>query len=413
MANAISNIKDVGGVIAKLAAKEFEDNLAFCKSIQKADESDYNGKNGYKAGDTVYINRPNITIPTSSFDQTSTIQDVSETTVPMSLDIISSAAFEMDTLELATEIDIKNFWERFGKHAVKDLSHDFENKVLAKATAGVYNTVGTAGSTTFDPDTILSAREKISKYLCPKDNERYFLFDSTAGRSAVNARKGLFQDASQIAMQYKEGFVGRSDGFNWIESEMVQTHTNGTDVTFEVRTTVSTEGATSLVVEGLTATTGTVTKGTTFTIDTVFAVHPVTKKQYDFLQTFTVTADATADGSGFATLSISPAIYTSASNGLQNVSAFPADGDTCNVLTGAASTGYTQNLAFHKRAFRLATVPLVMPKNAEFAGQFNYNGINVAVVYDWDQLKRSMVLRFDVLGALVLERAEWACRITN
>jgi hypothetical protein len=288
------------------------------------------------------------------------------------------------------------------------MATDFENKVLAKATDAVYNSVGTAGSNTFDTDVILEAREKINESLAPKDDERHFLFNSKAGRLAVGARKGLFQSSDEIAKQYKKGLVGMADGFIWHESELIQRHTNGNDVAFEVRTTVSTQGASSIVVEGLTTTTGTVTKGTVFTVAGVFAVHPQTKETLDSLQQFVVTADATADGSGYATLSVSPAMYTTGS--LQNISGFPTDGDAITPV-GAASEGYKQNLAYHKNAFRLVTVPLVMPKNAEFAAQYNYKGINVAVVYDWDQVKRSMVLRFDILGGLAIERPEWACRV--
>lgn len=412
MANTISNVKDVGTILAKAGAKVFEDNLAFCKSVGKADESDYNGKNGFKAGDTININLPMRSRPTSAFDQTSTIQDVVETTAPLPLDIISSQAFEVNTTEFATEIGMQNVMKRIIKPAAISMAHDFENKVLAKATDGVFNSVGSAGTNTFDTDVILNARQVLNENLCPKDDKRFFLFNSAAGRKAVNARKGLFQSSDEIAKQYKQGYVGMADGFRWMESEMLQSHTNGNDVAFEVRTTVSTEGATSLVVEGLTANTGTVTKGTVFTIDTVFAVHPQTGETLDRLQQFTVTADATADASGYATLSISPAIYTSASDGLQNVSAFPADGDTITPV-GSASTAYKQNLAFHESAFRLATVPLIMPKNAEFAAQETYQGITFSVVYDWDQLKRSMVLRLDVLGGLCLERPEWAVRVTS
>lgn len=409
MANVIANIKEWGGVIAKAQAGLFEDNLQFCKTIQRADESDFDGKNGFKAGDTLYINAPLRGDPTSTFDQTGTIGDVTETKIPLPLDIISSQAYELNTLEIATEMDVKQFLNRIVKPTMVSMATDFENKVLAKATDGVFNSVGTAGSNDFDTDVILEAREKINEQLAPKDDERYFLFNSRAGRAAVNARKGLFQSSDEIAKQYKKGLVGMADGFTWLESELIQKHTNGNDVVFEVRTTVSTQGATSIVVEALTANTGTVTKGTVFTVAGVYAVHPQTKEQYDTLQQFVVTADATADASGYATLSVSPAMYTTGS--LQNISGFPTDGNAITPV-GAASTGYKQNMAYHKNAFRLVTVPLVMPKYAEFAEQFNYKGINVAVVYDWDQVKRTMVLRFDILGGLALERPEWACRVT-
>jgi hypothetical protein len=235
--------------------------------------------------------------------------------------------------------------------------------------------------------------------------------NSESGAAAVDARKGLFQSSNEIAEQYKMGMIGRADGFDWYENELVNVHTNGNDVAFEVRTTVSTEGATSLVVEGLTTTTGTVKKGTVFTIAGVYAVHPVTKAQYSNLQQFTVTADATADGSGYATLSISPAIYTSASAGLQNVSGFPQDGDAITPV-GAASTSYAQNLMFHKNAFKMVSVPLIMPRNAEVAAQETVDGITVAVIRDFDVLQRRMITRLDFLGGLSAVRPEWACRVT-
>lgn len=411
MTNTINNIKDVGTVLAKVSAKVFEDNLMFCKSIAQADASDFDGKNGYKAGETININLPMRSIPTSAFDQTSTIQDIVEGKKPLTLNIISSQAFEINSLEFATDIGLENVMNRVIKPAAVSMAHDFENKVLAQATDAIFNSVGTAGSNTFDPDVILEARQKLNENLCPKNtDERFFLFNSRAGRAAVGARKGLFQSAAEIAKQYKEGYIGTADGFNWLESEMTQTHTNGNDVVFEVRTTVASQGATSLVVEALTTTTGTVTKGTVFTVAGVYAVHPQTKETLDSLQQFVVTADATADGSGYATLSVSPAMYTTGS--LKNISGFPTDGNAITPV-GAASTGYKQNIAFHKNSFRLATVPLIMPKNAEFAAQHTYKGITMAVVYDWDQLKRSMVLRMDVLGGLCEERPEWACRVPN
>lgn len=413
MANTFITSQNAPGIIAKMAAEMLKDELQFCKSIAKAPEEDYNGKNGYGAGNTIFISKPPRYIPQNTFDITSSIQDIVEEKTPLTLDVISTVGVDIDTLEFATEIELKNTMERVIKPAISSIAQDVETQFIEKSTDATYNLVGTAGSTTFDTDTILSAREKMNQYLCPKDNERYFLFDSAAGRKAVNERKGLFQSSEEISKQYKSGLIGIADGFMWLENELLSSHLNGNDVTFEVSTTVTTEGSTSLVVEGLTATTGTVTKGTVFTVDTVFAVHPITKRAYNFLQSFVVTADVTADGAGLATLAVSPAMYTAASNGLQNITAFPADGDTCNVLTGTASTAYTQNLAFHKEAFRMVSVPLVMPTKAEFAAQATEDGITVAIVRDWDQLTRKMVTRLDFLGGIAAVREEWACRITS
>lgn len=416
MTNTYNNIKDVGTVISKMAAGYLEDNLQFVKSIDKEPESSFGKVDGYNVGDTININVPAIPATQSdNLDITSLSSEFQEGVKPLALNKTESIRIDASSLDLRNDIgeaELLGKGERVLKPAMIKMASTIESRVLELASDAVYNTVGTAGSTTFDTATMLLAKDDLARNLCPM-GERKALLDTTAMSSAVNARKGLFQSSEEIAKQYKQGYMGTVDGFDFMENQLLPTHTNGTDVTFEVRTTVSTEGATSLVVEGLTATTGTVTKGTTFTIDTVFMVHPQTKATTSTLQKFVVTADATADGSGFATLSISPAIYTSASGGLQNVSAFPADGDTCNVLTGLASTGYVQNLTFHPNAFRFVSTKLFQPRNAEYAGVATENGITVNMVSDFDVQTRKEILRFDVLFAFAAIRPEWACRITS
>lgn len=410
MANTITNVKEVGGIVAKLAAKMLADEMQFCKSITKVDEKEFNGKNGYKAGSTIYINKPAQFTAGTSLDITSTVQDVIEQTVALPLDVSSTVGVELDSLELAYEIDIKSLAERVIKPAVSSIAQDVENRLLEKATDAVFNSVGTAGSNTFAPDDILAAREKLGKFLCPKDNNRYFLCDSTASRAAVNARKGLFQSSSEIEKQYKNGLIGRADGFTWLENELLNVHTNGNDVTgVAVDGAVSTQGSTTIHVDGLTTTTGTVKKGQVFTVAGVYAVHPITKQVTSNLQQFVVTADVTADGTGDADLSVSPAMYTTGSR--QNIDAFPAN-DAAITFVGAASTAYTQNLAFHKDAFYMASVPLILPENAELAAQETYDGITVAIIRDFDVKTRSMITRLDFLGGIVAVRPEWACRVT-
>ena len=163
--------------------------------------------------------------------------------------------------------------------------------------------------------------------------------------------------------------------------------------------------------DGLTTTTGTVAKGSVFTIAGVYAVHPITKVAYPYLQQFVVTADATADGSGQATLSISPTIYSSASGSLQNVSALPAD-EAALVFVGSASTAYGQNIAYHKSAFRRVSVPLVLPQGMNTAAQETADGHTIRVLSDFDILTGKMIMRLDYLGGLAAVRPEWACRIT-
>lgn len=411
MSDVINTIKDAAGVLAESAAGMLADKLQFTKSIDKVPAKEWEGKNGFKSGDSIYISKPTQFVEyTGGFDITSQIQDVKEQSVVLPLDITSNVSFDLDTLQLAYKTGLQDAVKRFIEPAITTMANGIEQRMLAKATKATYNCVGTAGANLFTTNDVLAAKTKMNQFLAPKDNNRFLLLNSASSQLAVDARKGLFQNASKIAEQYDMGVIGQADGFTWLENELLYRHTMGNDVVFEVRTTVASEGATSLVVEALTTTTGTVKAGTVFTIANVYAVHPVTKDTTPNLQQFVVTADVTADGSGYATLVVSPAMYISGSQ--KNIDAYPVDGAAITPV-GAASTSYIHNLAFHKSAYRMASVPLQMPTNAEFAEQRTVDGITVAIIRDFDVLQRRWITRLDFLGGLVADRPEWACRLIS
>ena len=410
MANAIQNVKDAGAIIAKMAAAILADNCVFAKTIDKEDSNVWKGINGFNAGETIYINKPARFIPGTTADISSAIQDIAEEKVALTLDVRKVIGVALTSAEIATDLSLTSWAERVLKPQVSSMAQHIEKAFLEKASDAVYNAVGTPGSTTFNTATVLSANAKIDQNACSDYDNRFVLLNPLANADAVNERKGLFQSSEKISEQYKRGAMGIADGFTFLRNNLLPSHTNGNDIVFEVRTTVSVEGQATLVVEALTADTGTVTKGTVFTIDTVYAVHPITKETLTHLQQFVVTADVTADSSGYGTLAISPAIYTSASGGRQSVSAFPADGDSCNPL-GAASTAYGQNLAYHKSAFRMASVPLVLPDGLDMVGQETYEGFTVRVLRGFDIKTDKMIMRVDFLGAIAATRPEWAVRI--
>jgi len=411
MSNDIQTLKDAPGVIAAVAAKMLADKVQFAKNIEKADKSDYDGKNGYQAGDTIYINKNARFISGTNADITSAIQDVKEEKVALTLNERRVTGIALTSAEIATELALKSWMNRILDPAVSEMAQKIEASFLDQAMDATYNSVGSAGSTVFDMDTILSAGQKIDEFACPSLDDRYVLLNPAAQRSALNANKGVFNNQGEVGKQYLKGRMGTAMGFDFLSNNLLPTHTNGNDVVFEVRTTVAVEGQATLVVEALTANTGTVKKGTVFTIASVNAVHPITKTDLGYLQQFVVTADATADASGYATLSVSPGFYTSASNGLQNVTAFPVDGAAITPV-GAASTAYVQNLAFHKSAFRMVSVPLVTPGGTDMAAQKTHEGFTIRVIRDYDVLTDKLIMRLDFLGGLAAVRPEWAVRIT-
>tara|TARA_R110002020_G_C16300249_1_gene773076 strand:+ start:1793 stop:3025 length:1233 start_codon:yes stop_codon:yes gene_type:complete len=409
MANTINNIKDGPGLFAKGMAQTLKDNMKFCAFVDKADESDFDGKNGFKSGDTINTSIPARYVPQQDdLDITSTIQDTVEEKAPLVLDKTETIGMKLNSLELATDVDVANALKRFGIPAAESIAQNMEARCFQIATDATYNFTGTPGSGSFTVADILAAKTKLNKNLCPLKDRMLFM-NSDSGAIAVNDRKGLFQSSEQIKKQYEDGYIGRSDGFDWVETELISNHTNGNQGGTPLTNGVGVEGASSIALDGVTS--GNVwTKGTVFTIAGVYRVHPITKQVTPDLQEYVVTADATFTG-GAATVAISPALYAG-SNGLQNIDALPADGAATVLKTGAASTAYAQNLALHKNAFKMVTAPLYAPSGVDLVATETVDGITVNLVRDFDVKTREVITRVDVLYGFDKVRPEWSTRLT-
>lgn len=413
MVNQINTVKSAATIIAKTAAAMLEDKMQFIKTIDKEPAESFSQVNGYNPGDTINISKPARFTMNTTADITSAIEDVVEQKVPLVLNNQRNVPIALTSAAIATDLSLKSWMGRILDPAMTTLGNGIEAECLLAAANATANTVGTQGSTVFDVNTMMGARSLLMKNLCPNDNKNYALLNSDAIQSAINANKGLFQQSNEIGKQYLDGEMGRGQGFTYLENNLLPNHTNGNDIVFEVRTTVSVQGATQLVVEGLTANTGTVTKGTSFTIAGVNAVHPVTKEDLGYLQQFVTTSSVTADASGYATLDVSPAFYTSAGpTGLQNITRFPTDEDEITILNGGVSTTRIQNLAYNKKAFRFVSVPLVKPDGLDIAAQETVGGITVRVIRDYAVLTDQLIMRLDVLYGFVAVRPEWSCKIT-
>lgn len=411
MPNTFSNVKTVGSIIAKRAAALLSDRVQFCKSIGKEEEATFGSTKGFKNGDTANISKPARFIPTTTADITSDIQNVTEETTPIVLNERHIIGLTGSSLEFATVMELKQWDARVLEPAMDSLAQTIDARFLTLAKNNTFNSVGTPGSTVYDTDTMLSAGERLSKCLAPQDEKLFALLEATAMRSAVNARKGLFQSSSAIAEQYKMGYIGQADGFTYLRSNLMPSHTNGADVAVGVEATVVTiaNGMSTLGVDGVTSS-ATIKAGSVFTIASCYAVHPITKATLPYLQQFVVTADVTEASGNSVTMSISPAIYYTAGDPRRNVSTAPVDEDAVTFL-GSASTTYQNNLVYHKDAYRMVSVPLITPKGMDVVGQETVDGFTVRVLRGFDIKTDQLITRLDFLGAFAAVRPEWACRI--
>ncbi len=387
--------------ITREALRILHNKLSFVGKVMRQYDDSF-AQTGAKIGDTLRIRLPNqYTVRTGAALST---QDTTEENTTLTVATQKGVDTTFTTKELTMSLD--DFSERILQPAMAVLAANIEADAF-NMTKNVYNLVGTPGTTPSTLKVFLDARAKLNQFLAPKDNNRCIQMNSETSASIVDALKGLFQDSQAIKKQYREGMMGRTAGFEWFENELIYNHTNGAQGGTPLVNGAGQTGST-LVTDGWTAGTD-IKAGTVFTIAGVNAVHQETKADYGFLKQFVVTQDATADGTGNATLSISPAIVTTGAK--QNVSAGPAD-NAALTLVGAANTTYPQNLAFHKEAFAFATADLELPDGVHFASRQVYDGISMRIVRQYDINTDQIPCRIDVLYGYAAVRPELACRIT-
>lgn len=412
--NTINTLKNAPGAISKMAAQMFENKVQFSKSIDMEPSTSWRGRDGYETGDTIQISKPARFTVGNNADITAAIQSVTEEKVPLALNIRKVIAVDFTSAEIATDLAMADWTKRVLDPAISRLAQDVELTHMQLASAATWNSVGTPGSTVYDNDTILSAGQKINENACPDLDNRYVILNPGAQRSAVNARKGLFQKSDNIASQYIKGVMGTSDGFDFLSNNLLPTQTYGShNVTGVTASADLTNASGSVALAGL-GNALTVNAGEVFSINGVFAIDPITKISTGSLAQFVVTVGGTSSAGGALTVTVAPVIYGTAGGALQNVSTLTASGATVSFVTGAAaSQAYAQNLAFHKSAYRMASVPLILPQGTNMASQSTSDGgFTIRVIQDYLPLTDRMVMRFDYLGGFAAVRPEWGVRIT-
>jgi hypothetical protein len=343
-----------------------------------------------------------------------TVQDVTETRVPLTVNVQAHAGFSFGSKDLTLTVD--RFGDRYLNSAAVALANVFDVDGLTMAYQSTPNAVGTAGVT---PNTIKLYKQGsalLDKNSAPFDGQRSFIINSDAETEIVDALKGLFQSSEQISRQYMKGRMGTTMGGDWAVDQNVRTHTTGTTGGAPLVDTNSQTGYT-LKVKGLTATTGGYKKGDIITIGAgatlLYAVNKVSGDILSNARQFVVTADTLADASGnIAALPIYPPISITAPNKTVNIT--PVDGSAIN-LYSAAGTLAVQNLVFHKEAYCYAMVPLEVPKGVHFSARSidDQTGLSIRMVSAYDIVNDLFATRADVLYGWAAKRPEWGCRIVG
>jgi hypothetical protein len=399
MANALLTIDQ----ITRKSLEILENSLVVTRNVNRQYDESF-AVSGAKIGSALRIRLPDRALVTDG--AALGVQDENEQSTTLTVSTQKHVGMNFSSAELSLSLD--DFAERIIKPRVSQLAASVDADVTARAYQAIYHSVGTPGATPSTSLVLLQAQQKLNE-MAATSGMRYATVNPAANAALVEGMKGFFNPSDTISKQFKSGFMGDGIlGYDEINmSQSVASHLNGNwGTTITSTATVATEGASTLGIS-FTGSGSTWKVGDVFTVANVFSVNPQTRQSTGSLQQFTVTADLTATTTG--TVSISPAIYTSA-NALATVDSFPQAAAVITML-GTAAKSYAQNLVYQKNAITFATADLIMPQGVDMASRQVHNGISLRIVRDYDINNDRMPCRIDVLYGSATIRPEMACRI--
>jgi hypothetical protein len=398
----MSNSLLTPSVIAKEALMMLVNNLVMGRKVNRQYKEEF-----VKVGSTVTIRKPNRF--TVSSGAALSVQDVAEPSTSITVDQQKHVDFSFSSVELT--LTIEEFSNRYLQPAMEALANkvDYDLCALYK---NVYNCVGTPGTTPATFAALGSASQRMDEEAA-RQSGRSLVVNPAAQWSLADAFKGLFNPSGQIGTAFKRGSLGTVANLDIGMDQNVNMHTNGARGGTPLVNGASQTGS-SLITDGWTAAAATrVKQGDVFTISSgteVYAVNPQSRQSTGARRQFVVTADTASDGSGNATLPISPPITTSGA--YQTVTASPDD-NAALTFVGNASAVIPQNIAFTENAFGLVTVPLELPQGVHFAAREEYEGISLRIVRQYDINNDVIPTRVDVLYGTKTLYPEEAVRLVG
>lgn len=395
MANAILTPT----AVTREALRVLHQKLNFVGTITREYDDSF-ARQGAKVGDTLKVRLPNqYTVRTGA---TLAAQDTTESSVDLKVQTQKGVDLNFTSVDLTMNLD--DFSDRVLEPAMSVLAATIEADAM-NMYKDVYNQVNNIGSAaTFAK--VLQGRKVLVDNLAPL-NARTCNLNTQDNVDLVDALKGLFNDKTTIAKQNREGFMGRTAGFDFMENTLWPRQLSGTENGASPTITINGANQTGASITVANASSKTLKAGDIITLPGVNRVHPETKADTGVAQSFVVTADVAAGGT---TIAISPPIVTSGAT--QNVTGPPTNSAAIGKQGGAGVT-YGLSMAYQKAAFAFASADMVMPRGVDFAAREAFDGISMRIVRQYDINNDKFPCRLDVLYGYKTIRPQLACRLAN
>lgn len=401
-------------LILKEALFQLENELVLASMVNRDFEAEFGGPQ--KPGSTIRLARPiKGQVRTGKVQS---VQDTEEGNTSFAVATQIGADLDMSTVDMTLSID--KFGERYLKPQMIQLANAIDVAIHTELYQNCPNWVGTPGQLVNSYADYALGPQRLDELSVPRSKDWMGVLSPADYWGTVGSVTALSADAP-VKSALQKSNLGRYANTDTYMSQNVKAHTVGlwgTTPTTTASTQSSTYAATrtstyltmNLNVTGLFLSTGTVKKGDVFTISGVFAVNSVSGDAQDFLRQFVVTADATADSNGAATLVISPAIITS---GPYKTCDAAAGSLKTITFKGTGGTSYKQNLILHPDAVTFASPPLFKPPGAVKCSVQSYKGISMRLIEGYDIVNDDALWRFDILYGVLAHQPWLATRLSG
>ena len=391
-------------IISKESLVILENNLVAANRVNRKFENQF-----VKIGSSLTIRKPNrFTVTTGAG---LVIQDIAEPSVNISIDTQLQTAFQFTSQDLT--LTVEEFSERYLKPAMASMANRLDFLVLQNYKS-VSNWVGTQN---VNPAAFSSSVQLVGQRMddnaAPQDNRTLILNPAGYWAVANGLTPSFVMPTAKDALV--KGYLATIGNYEVYMDQNTPKLATGVHTSTGIVSSNGQIGASiSTANWGVgSGTSDSFTVGEVVTFANVFAINPQNRQSTGVLKNFVITAavTVTSDGATTATLQISPSIVTSGP--YQNVSAGPSDGNAVTVVSGitAASSSFTQNLAFTRDAFGLVTVPMEIPQGVDFAARETYRNISMRVIRAYDVNNDVFPTRIDILMGTTTYYDELACRL--
>lgn len=381
----VSNTLVTNQMILRTALMEFKNNLVLAKTVRRDYEKDFSNT----TGSTIKIRKPTRYVARTG--STMSIQPIQERYTEMTVGDMIGVDMAVTSTQLALQLDDMN------REVINPAMVTLANKVdseLYNLGDEFFNFVGTAGTRPSTFAVADDANATLNMFGIPME-DRFMLLKSFDASSMRTALYNSFNEKFNTDIIMK-GSMGNLASFDFYDVQNVSRPSRGSASLGTPAINGSGQSGTTLVLDGFTAGVQ-LKKGALFTIVGVNSVNPTSRTDNGQLWQGVVYTDATADGSGNMTITLSPDNPITLTGPYQTVTALPVD----NALLTFQAT-HNKNLFYHREAFAFVSVNLPATKN-EGAWQETVvdplSKIAIRMTRQYQIVEDQTAIRFDILPA--------------